>query len=137
MTLTIPFIALLTVLIWLEIKHFIADYPLQTLYQLKNKGTYGHPGGILHSGIHVAGTALAFLLVPPTLALGAAILVGEFLVHYHVDWAKENIIRRMGYTATDRGFWWAIGVDQLIHHLTYVAIGAVLVGLMLGIGAPG
>jgi Protein of unknown function (DUF3307) len=129
---TEPFAALIAVFTILQIKHFICDYPLQTLYQLKNKGKYGHPGGIIHSGIHVLGTMVTFIVVTPTLALGAAIVVGEFLVHYHMDWAKDNIIRRAGYVPSDREFWWAIGGDQLVHHLTYIVIAGVLVGVMVG-----
>ncbi len=129
---TEPFAALIAVFTILQIKHFICDYPLQTLYQLKNKGKYGHPGGIIHSGIHVLGTMVTFIVVTPTLALGAAIVVGEFVVHYHVDWAKDNIIRRAGYASSDREFWWAIGGDQLVHHLTYIVIAGVLVGVMVG-----
>ncbi|MEP0321553.1 DUF3307 domain-containing protein [Bauldia litoralis] len=129
---TDPFIALLVVFTILQVKHFICDYPLQTHYQLKNKGTYGHPGGILHSGIQALGTTAAFIAVPPTLGLGVAIVVGEFLVHYHVDWTKANVMRRAGYTSDQSQFWWAIGADQLIHHLTYVAIGGILVGVMIG-----
>lgn len=131
---TDPFVALLVVLTILQVKHFVCDYPLQTAYQLRNKGTYGHPGGILHSGIQAAGTMTAFIAVTPTLALGAAIVVGEFLVHYHVDWAKSNFIRRAGYVPSDSAFWIAIGGDQLIHHLTYLVIGGVLVGVMVGTG---
>lgn len=38
-------------LFWLFTKHFIVDFPLQAFpYQYQNKGTYGHPGGLLHSG---------------------------------------------------------------------------------------
>jgi len=132
--LTDPFYALLAVLTLLQVKHFICDYQLQTLYQLQNKGKYGHPGGIIHSGLHVIGTAAIFLVVTPTLWLGAAILAAEFLIHYHVDWAKDNWIRNRGYTATDREFWWAIGFDQLLHHFTYIAIAGILVGTMLGTG---
>jgi hypothetical protein len=129
--LTDPFTALLAVLVVLQFKHFICDYPLQTAYHLRNKGTYGHPGGIVHSGIHAAGTAVSFLVVPPTLPLGAAILASDFLIHYHVDWSKEQIIRRLKLTSADSGFWWAIGADQLMHHLTYLAIGGILVYEML------
>lgn len=132
LNLTDPFYALLAVLIILEIKHFVFDYPLQTAYQLKNKGRYGHPGGILHSGLQALGTLAAFVVVTPTLALGAAIVVGEFLVHYHCDWAKDKIIRRLGSTSADREFWWAIGGDQLVHHLTYIVIAGILVGRMVG-----
>ncbi|MBN8994046.1 MAG: DUF3307 domain-containing protein [Rhizobiales bacterium] len=128
---TDPFAGLLVVMIVLQIKHFICDYPLQTAYQLRNKGTYGHPGGIIHALIHMAGTSVSFLVVQPTLVLGAGLLVAEGLVHYNVDWTKEQLNRRLGYTAANNGFWWAIGADQLIHHLTYSAIGGTLVYQML------
>ncbi|MCB1487779.1 MAG: DUF3307 domain-containing protein [Bauldia sp.] len=129
---TNPFAALLVVMTILEVKHFVCDYPLQTSYQLNNKGKYGHPGGILHSGIQAAGTLFAFIAVTPTLFLGAAIVVVEFLIHYHTDWAKANFIRQAGYEVSDAKFWWAIGADQLVHHLTYIAIAGILVGLTIG-----
>ena len=119
---------LIAVYIVLEIKHFICDYPLQTAYQLQNKGTYLHPGGILHSGIQALGTMTAFLIVPPSFALGLGIVVGEFLLHYHIDWLKAQIMRRTGWMSSDSQFWWAIGADQLLHHLTYLVIGGLLVG---------
>lgn len=119
--------ALLAVLVILEVKHFVCDYPLQTVYQVTNKGTYGHPGGIIHSGLHVLGTSTAFLVITPTLAVGAGILIGEFLLHYHIDWTKDQVMRRNGLTAKDSRFWWTIGVDQMLHHLTYVGIAAILV----------
>jgi hypothetical protein len=123
-----PVHSLIAILVVLEIKHFICDYPFQTSHQLHNKGIYCHPGGILHSGLHAIFTMAAFLVVTPSLGLGIAIVAGEFLVHYHVDWSKEQIIRRRGWVASQREFWWAIGIDQLVHHLTYIAIGALLVG---------
>jgi hypothetical protein len=124
---TAAIIAVLLVFVVLQTKHFICDYPLQTLWMLKNKGTYGHPGGIVHSGIHALATITSFLVLTPTLLVGAGIVIGEFLLHYHIDWSKEQIIRRRGVVATDREFWWAIGFDQLLHHLTYIAIAAVLI----------
>ena len=119
--------AVLLVVVILEVKHFVCDYPLQTAYQLNNKGTYGHPGGLLHAGIHVLGTSAAFLVMAPTLAAGAAIIVGEFAIHYHIDWTKDNLLKGNKWTAADNPFWWSIGADQLLHHLTYVGIAAILV----------
>lgn len=129
---TNPFWALLAVIAVLEVKHFICDYPLQTLYQLQNKGTYGHPGGIIHSGLHALFTLPVFLLVQPTLLLGVAIIVGEFVVHYHVDWTKAQLNDRFHLQPNQREYWWAIGADQLAHHLTYVVIAGILVGVMIG-----
>jgi hypothetical protein len=127
-----PFAALVAVLIVLQIKHFFCDYPFQSVYMLTNKGIYLHPGGILHAGLHALGSTAAFLVVTPTLPLGLAIVIGEFVVHYHLDWAKDQINRRMKLTAAMREFWWAIGADQLIHHLTYIAGAVLLVKMMLG-----
>jgi len=112
----------------LMLKHAIADFYLQTPYQYLNKGTYGHPGGFMHSAIHVALTPLVYLvLVPGSLLIALAIALGEFAVHYHVDWLKEQITHRNGWTAQDRGFWYALGTDQLVHGLTYLLIVGILV----------
>ena len=113
---------------YLLTKHAVADFFLQTPYQYKNKGTYGHPGGLLHCAIHLVLTAPVFLIVVPSGALLAtAILVGEFIVHYHVDWSKEALVKRNAWTVDKAAFWWATGVDQLAHGLTYVVIVWVLV----------
>jgi len=112
----------------LMLKHAAADFFLQTPYQYLNKGTYGHPGGLLHASIHVALTPLVYLvLAPVSLLLALGIALGEFVVHYHVDWAKEQINRRNGLGPQTPGFWHTLGIDQLLHGLTYVAIVAVLV----------
>ena len=112
----------------LMLKHAVADFYLQTTYQYLNKGRYGHPGGFIHAGIHTALTPLVYLvLLPGSLLMVGAIALGEFLLHYHIDWLKEQITRRNGWTAQDRGFWHALGTDQLVHGLTYLAIVAVLV----------
>jgi Protein of unknown function (DUF3307) len=112
----------------LMLKHAVADFYLQTPYQYLNKGTYGHPGGCIHAGIHAVLTPFVYLvLVPSSLLLVLAITIGEFAVHYHVDWMKEQVMHRNGWTAHDRGFWYALGTDQLVHGLTYLLIVAALV----------
>jgi hypothetical protein len=109
-------------------KHAVADFYLQTPYQFLNKGIYGHPGGFLHAGIHAALTPFVYLvLMPGSLLLIVGIALGEFAVHYHVDWFKEQVMQRNGWTSQDRGFWYALGTDQLVHGLTYLVIVAVLV----------
>ena len=112
-------------LLLLQVKHFLFDFVLQTSYQLKNKGNYGHPGGILHSGLHAAGTAFILLVLATPAAILIAIVAGEFVVHYHIDWGKEQITRRYG-AGQNAFFWRMIGLDQLLHQLTYVAIAAIL-----------
>ena len=118
------------VILWLQIKHFIFDYVVQTPYQFRNKGTYGHPGGGLHSGMQALGTIPAFFILPTSWLMGVTIIIGEFIVHYHVDWSKEQTLRRMKLTTTDAWYWRIYGLDQLAHQLTYVVIAALLAGVI-------
>ena len=121
-------ILILVALAVLMAKHMAADFFLQSTYQYRNKGTYGHPGGLLHSGIHVALTPLVYLVIAPvSLLLVAGIAIGEFVVNYHIDWTKEQIVRRFGWTPETSRFWNALGFDQFLHGLTYLAIVAVLI----------
>ena len=66
---TEPLFLLLAALALLQAKHFLFDFVFQTPYQLKNKGTYGHPGGLLHAGLHAAGSLPAILLFQPAASL--------------------------------------------------------------------
>lgn len=127
-TVTSPEVRLvLLAMAYLLTKHAVADYFLQTRFQWRNKGTYGHPGGLLHGALHAALTAPVFLILPAaTTGLALLILGGEFLVHYHIDWAKERFVMARGLTPSGAWFWHAIGIDQLLHGLTYVAIVWVL-----------
>jgi hypothetical protein len=106
----------------LFIKHFICDFPLQAnpwLY--RNKGTYMHPGGIAHAGIHALGTLL--VLAPFIGSLSMLYAAIDMLVHYHIDWAKMNISKRYDLQPNNsERFWILLGFDQLLHHITYFAI---------------
>lgn len=125
-----PIIAVLLAFAMLTVKHTIADYFLQTPYQFLNKGSYGHPGGILHAGIHGLFTLPVFLILSPSSsALAIAIIAGEFAVHYHLDWSKEQLVKRYDLTQKNPWYWRVFGLDQLGHILTYVAIIAILITL--------
>ena len=114
---------ILAAMAYLLVKHAVADFLLQTSYQRQTKGTYGALGGFTHCLTHVLLTAPVLLLFPSVgLGLAGAILAGEFIVHYHLDWLKDQSVKRNGWTSHDTPFWWALGLDQLLHGLTYVAI---------------
>jgi hypothetical protein len=103
------------------VKHFIVDFPLQKEYQWSNKGTYGHPGGLLHAGLHGIGTWFCLFWVNPFWATLMAIF--DAAVHYHVDWAKMRLNAHFGWgPTTHEEFWILLGFDQLLHWLTYVLI---------------
>jgi hypothetical protein len=114
------------VIVLLQIKHFVVDFLLQNKYQWSNKGTYGHPGGVLHSGLHGVGTYLCVsLFTRPDIALGLALI--DWTIHYHIDWAKMQLNERLGLTPASPRFWVLLGLDQLLHQLTYVGILFLLV----------
>jgi hypothetical protein len=116
----------LAAILVLQFKHFIADFVLQTPYQFLNKGKYGHPGGFLHAGIHAVGSMFAFLFIQPTLMVGIAVVVLEFIAHYHIDWLKERTTRVRQWSFPQSEFWWTFGADQAAHQATYVVIAGVL-----------
>jgi hypothetical protein len=91
-------------LILLLIKHYIADFPLQSSpYMYQNKGTWMHPGGLLHAGIHALLTTFILLFLTfwhtgtpwPLLAFMVGFGIDGWL-HYHIDYIKVNITRDCG-----------------------------------------
>ena len=96
------------------VKHFICDFVLQYPRHYLNKGTYGKWGGIEHALIHGVATAI---ILNPLLGLIDA------LIHYHIDWAKMSINKKMGWKPDNsEHFWTFLGLDQLLHYLTYVGL---------------
>lgn len=110
----------------LVLKHFIFDFLYQPPYQWQNKGTYGHLGGLIHSGQHALATFfLTLLFASPLFAAGLAL--AEFIIHYHMDWFKMNYNKKKGWTATTHNeFWVLLGFDQLVHTLTYVGMASIV-----------
>lgn len=100
-------------------KHFVVDFVLQHRYQYSNKGIYWHPGGLLHAGLHGAGTWICFAWWDP---LAASLLaLADAVIHYNIDWAKTILNARMGWgPTTHEQFWWLLGLDQFLHALTYI-----------------
>ena len=111
-------------LLFLFVKHFICDFPLQAYSWLYlNKGKYGHLGGIMHSLIHGLGT---FLVMSYWLGL-SALLFGllDMLIHYHIDWLKMNVNNKYNLKPDNsEWFWIFLGFDQLLHHITYFGLVA-------------
>ena len=141
----------------LFVKHFAADGPLQTPYQLANKGVWMHPGGLLHAGAHTGLSALAItvwgLLFAPAQAdfltlmavLAVVVLPFEFVAHYLVDYAKcaydargklsrleigADGVKRLVIDRTD-AYFIAFLADQLMHALTMIAMVVILAAWLL------
>jgi hypothetical protein len=108
-------------LVLISLKHFVADFILQTKYQWYTKGIYGHLGGVLHASIHAV---LTFLVLIHFLDFGNSITVSlvDGLIHYQIDYFKVVINEKYGLDAGNEKFWWLLGLDQLLHSLTYIGI---------------
>jgi fatty acid desaturase len=119
--------AALALLALLAVKHFICDGPLQTLAMVRGKAIYGNRLVLLHAAIHACATLfiLFFAGLPPALALGIA--AAECVVHYHIDFAKEELLRRMQWTQAQPQFWWTLVGDQALHYLSYIAAAMFIV----------
>lgn len=137
-----------------QAKHWLADYPLQGRYMLGKFKPF--PECVVpllaHASVHGAFTFAIASAVKPHLALALALF--DMTVHGTMDFIKANpklmgrwhglsknemrnilsyekTIGLKQFAAQLRGnkfFWWALGIDQLVHHLTHYAIIAVLVG---------
>ena len=112
----------------LSIKHWYADFVMQTYAQTVDKGRWGSWCGITHSLDHMMATALvlcvASILIPIDPVIAGSLIVIEGIVHYHIDWVK---VRYGSKDMTKPVYWNHFGLDQLAHQITYIAMAAVLV----------
>ena len=106
----------------LQMKHWYADFWIQTFSQTVRKGIYLDRVGISHSIDHVIGTLIALLifslgvhpLSPMTIIIMALV---EGTVHYHIDWIKVKFGHK---DMTNAIFWKEFGLDQFAHQATYL-----------------
>lgn len=109
----------LIILIGLQIKHFVADYLLQTRWMIAGKSSFWKPGGYVHVGIHALGSLVVLVLVGVPLAVSAPLVLAEAVVHYLIDYGKAMWSRTRPVDVTRASYWAAHGADQLMHQLTY------------------
>ena len=142
-----------------QIKHFLADYPLQTPYMLgKFQSGIGFVKPLAaHCGVHAAFTFMIVMMwnAEEYDRLTVALLLAgfDFVIHFVMDrikaspdmmghWKalsaseyrqtvtagahwKKGAIRELAELKLrhNKYFWWALGFDQMVHHLTdYVII---------------
>lgn len=116
---------LLLLILLFTVKHFIVDFVLQTPEEVKHKGTYLDWRGVKHSVKHGLGTLFVLLFVGAGFEFSWIYAVLDFLIHYHIDWAKTNATRNLG--PQDRSFWIWLGFDQTLHYLTYIIFIAIMI----------
>lgn len=118
---------LLATLIWLQSKHFVADYMLQPGWMIGGKGDLARPGGYVHAGIHAIATMPILWISTPNLIWVVVVGGGEFVIHFVIDHSKAVHGRLHPQSMNSRLFWMLHGLDQLAHHLTYSAILATII----------
>ncbi len=111
----------------LQLKHFFADYMLQWPAMIRDKCHLDRPGGYIHAGIHVAGTLVVLVALGIAWSVIWKLLVAEFVIHLLTDYFKAKYSSTRKHSVSSGAYWTAHGFDQLIHHLTYVALTAAIV----------
>lgn len=148
-------------LILFQIKHFIADYPLQNKYMLKKfLPNWGFFFPLLaHAGVHAGLTLAICLFVYPNFWWLSLV---DLVVHFVMDRikagpkylgrfkalsgdeiveiknnlsSKKNDPKAYGinlshYKLKLKGntyFWWSLGFDQMVHHITHYFIILMLI----------
>lgn len=117
----------LILLLLLQIKHWYADFKIQTYMQTVKKGVWLDPIGLSHTLDHIWCTLLALLVFSFIVPLGAWtifwVATVEGLIHYIIDYTKVK------YGCKDNTkplFWNQFGLDQLAHQACYIAMCYVL-----------
>lgn len=145
----IPQIFLL--LVAYQIKHFVCDYPLQGEYMLRKFSRDPRiwvPALAAHAGVQALGT-----MVIAGLYLGfnpwvLALMGMDFATHFVMDRFKADpdllgrfkpltgpeyqqavAQGRQDRILGNKFFWWALGFDQMVHHLTHYVIIYILITL--------
>lgn len=111
------------VLVLLLVKHFLVDFVLQTEEEVSKKGDYLHWEGLKHSVSHGLLTYIIFLFfVHPAYAMLAGLF--DTLIHYHIDFIKQRFGSK---NIKSKSFWVHLGLDQLLHQLTYIGLCLVFI----------
>lgn len=118
---------ILALLLCLQIKHWYADFKIQTYMQTIRKGVWLDPIGISHSMDHVVCSLAALLVFSLFHALSGSLIIlvtlAEGTVHYIIDFIKVK------YGCKDNTkplFWNQFGLDQLAHQATYLIMVFIL-----------
>jgi hypothetical protein len=105
-----------------ELKHFIADYLLQTGWMIAGKASFTKPGGYAHAGVHALGSAIVMLIARIPLPAVLGLVAAEFVVHFLLDRAKVSYGGGIDPDEDAQRFWAMHGLDQFLHQVTYIVM---------------
>ena len=119
---------ILALLTLLQIKHWYADFKIQTYMQTVKKGVWLDPIGISHTMDHIWCSLVALLVFSLIIPINAQLIIPivfvEGILHYTIDYTKVK------YGCKDNTkplFWNQFGLDQLAHQVCYMAMAYILI----------
>lgn len=117
------FETLFVLLVLFQIKHFAADFPLQTQYML---GKFKKDDWILplsaHATVHAFITLVIALAFSNSLYVIVFVTIIDFIIHFIMDRIKASPDLLGRWNPTQSMFWNMVGIDQMVHHLTHYFI---------------
>jgi hypothetical protein len=101
----------------LTFKHIVADFFLQNSWMAlgKDQKTGWALPLLAHCLVHLAVALLLILIIAPKFWFVAVI---DFAIHLIIDRGKGLCVATFNVTMDHQWFWWLIGIDQALHHLT-------------------
>ncbi|MDZ7709883.1 MAG: DUF3307 domain-containing protein [Roseovarius sp.] len=101
---------------------------MASAWQVETKGRYGHPGGLVHAGLHGLLSLPVLMVAAPPRAPGlfTALVVAEVVLHAHIDRARARIAARRDIDGRDNAYRHLHGPDRVAHQIIDLAILAVV-----------
>ena len=115
-------------LVFYQIKHYLADYLLQGKYIL---GKFKEKGWEIplaaHCGVHAVMTMFIAIIMGMSFWVVVALTMFDFVSHFTIDKLSR------GHTPQTAAFWYHLGLDQMAHHLVHYNIIFFIVMRMFGL----
>ena len=109
----------------LTVKHVIGDFLLQTAWMAtKDRKTGWALPLLVHCAIHGVLTTLLVVVVQPKLWFVGLV---DFAIHITIDRIKGMLVAHFAIVPGNPWFWWLIGVDQALHHLTNLLLAVLII----------
>lgn len=109
-------------LVIFQVKHFLADYPLQGKYMLgKFKPGWAFFMPLLaHCEVHACFTFVIAYVFTHDTSLSAGLGLTDLCLHFFMDRMKAGPKYLGRFKDMMKPyFWWCLGLDQMWHHLTH------------------
>lgn len=118
---------LFSLLVIFQVKHLIVDYFLQNTYMLGkfNRSGWFYPL-LAHTSMHGVATLIIALYCGVNNTDATMLAIIDIVLHTTID--KFKVEASKGYDKNkDKEFWWWLGIDQFLHHIThYLLIFAII-----------